>query len=160
MAKKTLSQNETVPSPEPTIAQDEQSSIPSPDPQPSADVASQPIPAASAPAVDLEAIMQSITPEQLSRLKGLAAAKGVEVATGPRMKPDGGMVVEVELDAQMVEQLKLWAEADGTTLESQAKIRITEALAAYLYGDWSATIAKPEAAAAGAGAGNGAGTGT
>lgn len=120
------------------LGQSSASASPEPTPAPSlSPVASNPI---GLP--DLDAMLLSATPEQLQRIKVLAAAKGLtskDVAASRKM-PDGSMTVAVYLEPPIVEQLELWAEADGCSLVEEAQKRISEALTNYLYGDWNPVI--------------------
>jgi hypothetical protein len=114
--------------------------------------AATPSPAAAAPIaiLNLDELLANASPDQLAKIRALAAAKGLSApATGVGTKrADGSMDVLVHLDAAVTEQLELWAEADACTLDEEAQKRIQEALQNYLYGDWSAVVEQPAAAAA------------
>lgn len=105
--------------------------------------ASNPNPPAAPVIPDLESMLAAMTPEQIGRLRVIAAAKGVAVpspagqsTTGTR-HADGSMDVTVHLSSEIVEQLELWAEADSLSVVEEAQKRIEESLQNYLYGDWS-----------------------
>jgi hypothetical protein len=119
-----------------------------PSPQPTADSGIGPIEVAGAvmPNLnDLDGILARMSPEQLQKIRVLAAAKGLTAASagiagsGNRLA-DGSMTVEIHLDAPMTEQLEIWAEADGLALVEEAQKRILESLENYLYGDWNPNI--------------------
>lgn len=99
---------------------------------------------------DLDAMLSAASPEQLQKIRMLAAIKGLTATdvAASRKLPDGSMMVAVQLDGPTVEQLELWAEADGCSLVEEAQKRISEALTNYLYGDWNPVIEQPPAAAA------------
>jgi len=87
---------------------------------------------------NLDDLLANASPEQLARIRALAVAKGLAPdAALSRKMPDGSMTISVALEAPVVEQLELWAEADGCSLVEEAQKRITESLENYLYGDWS-----------------------
>jgi hypothetical protein len=89
---------------------------------------------------DLDALLSAATPEQLAKIRALAAGKGITAASPSSTRlPDGSMMVSVRLDAPVAEQLEIWAEADGLSLVDEAQKRIVEALENYLYGDWNPT---------------------
>ena len=101
---------------------------------------------------DLDDLLTRMTPDQLKKLKVLAAAKGLTPASvgilgGGSRLPDGSMTVEIHLDAPMTEQLEIWAEADGLTLIEEAQKRILESLENYLYGDWNPVVEQQPVAA-------------
>ena len=125
---------------------DEQAIGGSPEPQPYTGTPPQPAsapelsPVADSPAIpNLDDLLTSATPEQLQRIRMLAASKGLSVpASGSGTKhADGSMTVSVFLEGPVVEQLEIWAEADGCSLVEEAQKRISEALTNYLYGDWN-----------------------
>jgi len=98
------------------------------------------------PALNLASVLASLTPDQLQKIRGMAVAEGVTAPQSSGKRADGSMVVSVELDTPTVEQLELWAEADGCSLVEEAQKRIAEALNSYLYGDWS-VVEQPAPAA-------------
>jgi hypothetical protein len=91
----------------------------------------------------LEGFIASASPEQLAKIREIAFSTGLAPhaasASGHR-NADGSMTVSVHLEAPIVEQLELWAEADQCTVAEEAEKRILEALQNYLYGDWSTTL--------------------
>jgi hypothetical protein len=123
-------------------------SLPAPAPAPATSIAANSLPKLP----DLDAILSAATPEQLAKLRALSTAKGISVpssAVGTK-RADGSMTVEVHLEGPIVEQLELWAEADGCTLIEEAQKRLSEALTNYLYGDWNPVVEQPPAAVAAA----------
>jgi hypothetical protein len=125
-------------------------------PQPAADAGIVPVEVAAAvmPNLnDLDGLLARMSPEQIQKIKVLAASKGLTtavagIAGGGNKLADGSMTVEIHLDAPMTEQLEIWAEADGLTLVEEAQKRILESLENYLYGDWNPHVEPQPAAAA------------
>jgi len=96
------------------------------------------------PDLNLDNLLSSLTPDQLAKIRGLAAESGLAVAPKSSGKlPDGSMIVSVTLDPQVVEQLSMWAEGDGLDLEAEAQMRVEESLKNYMFGDWSAMKVEP-----------------
>ena len=121
---------------------------PTSDPSPAPTLPTPPVVAAVLP--DLDSLILNASPEQLAKLRMLAASQGVASITNSpsaTKRADGTMMIEIALEAPIVEQLEIWAEADGISLAEEAQKRILEALQNYLYGDWSATIVEPAAVA-------------
>ena len=146
-------QNESITQNGVTSAQDGSETAGSATHQPETAAQPAPTPTSQPPAVapvlpDLDSLIMGASPEQLTKLRMLVAAKGIAAPSGASgaKRADGSMTVEVTLDAPMVEQLELWAEADGCSVGEEAQKRISEALQNYLYGDWSAVIETPVAA--------------
>jgi len=135
----TQAQQAQTPAQEPEQAQPEQSAQQEQDIQ----NATGERPAAIASSIvipDLDALLSAATPEQLAKIRALAAGKGITAASPSSTRlPDGSMMVSVRLDAPVAEQLEIWAEADGLSLIDEAQKRIVEALENYLYGDWNPT---------------------
>jgi hypothetical protein len=107
-----------------------------------------PAPVAATPkSPDLDAILASLSPDQLAKIRLKAIGEGVVPAAslGGRKSPDGSLTVTVTLDPMVTEQLELWAEADGCSLVEEAQKRIAESLSNYLYGDWN-PVPEPEPA--------------
>ena len=102
---------------------------------------------------DLESMLASLSPDQLAKLRVIAAAKGVQVPTSQSVgnrNPNGSMDVNIHLEPEVVEQLVNWSEPGGMTVVEAAQKYISEALVAFLYGDWNPTpepVAEPVAAA-------------
>jgi len=91
------------------------------------------------PDLNLDTLLSSLTPEQLAKIRGLAAESGLAVAPKSSGKlPDGSMTVSVYLGPDIVTQLEAWSEGSDHSLEEEAQMRIGEAITAYLYGDWGA----------------------
>jgi hypothetical protein len=144
--------------PEPTAPLEAQQPGQSPDAQSTAEASPEPTPAAAPVPVEatakitsLEDFLASATPDQLQRLRTLAAADGLAPASlsADSVKlPDGSLRVTVVLEPLVVEQLSIWAEGDGVTLEEEAQKRLTESITNYMFGDWSATVEQPPVAAA------------
>jgi hypothetical protein len=168
---KTVDNKELVPippdesRPEPTAPLEAQQPGQSPDVQSVAEAAPEPAPDAVLSPVKptanfslrptdagiLEDFLISATPDQLQKLRVLAAADGLASgiqSTGSAKLPDGSMTVTVHLDAPITEQLEIWAEADGCSLVEEAQKRISESLTNYLYGDWNPIVEQPPVAAA------------
>src|SRR5271157_1823375 len=94
-------------------AQPPADSLPQPAPAP------EPSPVAASPIVvpNLDDFLASATPEQLQKIRILAASKGLSVpAAGSGTKrADGSMTVEVNLPPEIVQQLEIWSEPGGLT---------------------------------------------
>jgi hypothetical protein len=121
-----------------------------PSPAPTEQAASMPVapaPPVTAPVTDLDAFLSSLSPEQLAKVRARAITEGFTPSPMQRslgaVHADGSMTISIHLEPQIVEQLLLWADSDGVDVGEEAKIRINEALTNYLYGDWSAMMAKP-----------------
>ncbi len=98
-------------------------------------------PATVAAVPNLEAMLLDATPEQLQKLGLIAASKGIAKSSSAGIKrADGSMTVDIYLEPPVVEQLEIWAEADGCTLIEEAQKRIGESLTNYLYGDWNPVV--------------------
>lgn len=102
---------------------------------------------------DLESMIANLSPDQLAKLRVIAASKGVKlpsqsiIGTGTK-NVDGSLDVIVHLEPEVVEQLENWSEPGGDTLVEAAQKYITQSLVAFLYGDWSPTpepVAEPVA---------------
>ena len=127
-----------------------------PSPQPIADAGIMPVEDV-APVMpnlnDLDGLLARMSPEQIQKIRVLAASKGLTTAvagiagSGNKLA-DGSMTVEIHLDAPMTEQLEIWSEADGLTLVEEAQKRILESLTNYLYGDWNPHVEPQPVAAA------------
>lgn len=100
---------------------------------------------AAAPNVpSLEAFIASASPEQLIRLRALAAAKGLTTTpAGATKHADGSMKCEIVISPEIVPQLEEWASADGIPLVEEIQNKVNEALVNYVFGDWSAMQVKP-----------------
>jgi hypothetical protein len=137
-----------------SVADDQQSVTDSPEPVPASAPATVVVKGKGlTTATNLEDFLASATPEQLQRLRVLAAANGMatetSAMTGHSVKlPDGSMQVTVMLEPLIVEQLAIWAEGDGISLEEEAQKRISESISNYMFGDWSATVEQPVVVAA------------
>lgn len=102
------------------------------------------IPVAVPVVPDLESMLAAMSPDQIARLRVIAAAKGVAVPSGQSSgsgtrHADGSMDVTVHLEPEVVEQLMNWSEPGGMTVTEAAQKYISEALTAFLYGDWNPT---------------------
>lgn len=101
--------------------------------------------------MDVESILLSATPEQLARLRMVAAAQGLSASVGPRKTADGSSVFEIQISADLMAQIEQWSDAlpPGNTLSEQVQHWVTEALTAYLYADFTmppaAAVAAPKA---------------
>jgi hypothetical protein len=114
-----------------------QNAIPPYNPQPAPPVAavapvSAPVSAsvADTPAMDsinLSDFVAKLSPEQLSRIRTLAAAKGL-APSGMRTDKYGNAVVEITIDADLTECIKAWAEAAEISFQAQC-----QQLADYLF---------------------------
>ena len=92
---------------------------------------------------DISAFLSGLNPEQLSRIRALAAAKGL--STGPQKGPGGGLLVTVEIPPEAVEPLRTWAEEAGTTFAEFVGQVACDAITNYCFGDWGATRVEPAA---------------
>ena len=110
-----------------------------------------PTPPAPPASADLADFVANLTQEQLAKVRALASAKGI--STGPRKGKSGGVVIEIELPAEVVEPLATWAEEAGDTFEAFVNKIAADAITNYCFGDWSAVRpAEPVTAGASAGA--------
>ena len=116
-----------------------------------------PTPPAPPASADLADFVANLTQEQLAKVRALASAKGI--STGPRKGRNGGVVIEIELPAEVVEPLATWAEEAGDTFEVFVNKIAADAITNYCFGDWSAVRpAEPVTAGAAASASAGATT--
>jgi hypothetical protein len=109
-----------------------QNAIPPSNPQPAPPVAAMtPISASVAETpvadVNLSDFVAKLSPEQLSRIRTLAAAKGL-APSGMRTDKYGNAVVEITIDADLTECIKAWAEAAEISFQAQC-----QQLADYLF---------------------------
>ncbi|HXN71583.1 MAG TPA: hypothetical protein VN861_03405 [Candidatus Acidoferrales bacterium] len=92
----------------------------------------------SASTTDLAALVANLSPEQLARVRQLANAHGIASNIGPRKLPNGNVVIEVEIPAEAVEPLSVWAEAAGEPLAAFISKVAGDAIVNYTFGDWGA----------------------
>jgi hypothetical protein len=95
---------------------------------------------------DLGAFVANLTPEQLFRVRELARSRGL--SAGPRKGPNGGLMVEVEIPAEAVEPLQVWADESGTSFAEFVGKVAGDAIVNYCFGDWGATVVQPVTPAA------------
>jgi len=91
---------------------------------------------------NLSDFLDSLTAEQLSRVRKLAQTGGISLGRGKN--PDGSLDISLHIESILVEQLELWADGDGMSLEDEARKVATESIQNYVCGDWSATVVKPQ----------------
>jgi hypothetical protein len=103
-------------------------------------------PSAPSSLPDLASFVSNLTQEQLSRVRALAAAKGI--STGPRKGPNGGLLIEVEIPEQVIEPFSVWAEAAGEELSDFVRKVAADSLLSYCFQDWGADAARQAQAAA------------
>jgi predicted DNA binding CopG/RHH family protein len=92
---------------------------------------------------DLLAMLDRLSPDQLSAVRGAAAAAGLPVpSSGGSLfaeLPSGAIRVTVEVPSDLSPALKEWADAAGETFEVFLQHYIVEALNAYSMHDWQGT---------------------
>jgi hypothetical protein len=113
---------------------------PDPPPAPAGSTAAVPVP------IDLSAYVASLSPEQIAKLRTLAASAGI--SAGPRKGPNGGILIEVEVPAEVVEPFTEWASAAGESLPDFIRKVTADSLVSYCFQDWSAPAAAHTAAVA------------
>lgn len=102
---------------------------------------------------DLDAFLATLTADQIAKIRKKverdSSIVSKQTQSRSAMNPDGSMDVVVHIDAAMTEQLAIWAESDNVDVMEEARIRISESLSNYLYGDWNVPVkAEPAPAAA------------
>ena len=89
---------------------------------------------------DLSNLIANLSPDQLNTIRRLSEANGIAVESkGSRTLPDGSLRVTVTLEPLIVEQLTMWADGDGLTVEEEAQTRLIESIRNFMFGDWSTT---------------------
>lgn len=117
---------------------------PDPPPAPAGSTASVTVPVPVP--IDLSAYVASLSPEQIAKLRTLAASAGI--SAGPRKGPNGGILIEVEVPAEVVEPFTEWASAAGESLPDFIRKVTADSLVSYCFQDWSAPAAAHTAAVA------------
>lgn len=97
---------------------------------------------------DISAFLSGLSPDQLAKIRSLAAAKGL--STGPQRGPHGGLMVTIEIPAEACEPLQTWAEEAGTSFTEFVGQVAGDAITNYCFGDWGATRVEPVAPVAAA----------
>jgi hypothetical protein len=82
-----------------------------------------------------------LSPEQLSRVRALAASAGL--STGPQRGPNGGLLVTVEIPVEACEPLAEWARESGASFQEFVSKVAGDAIVNYCFGDWSAVREAP-----------------
>jgi len=83
---------------------------------------------------NLTDFVSKLSPEQLARVRALAASAGI--STGPRRGPNGGLIIEVEVPEEVVEPFTVWAESAGEPLSDFIRKITADSLIAYCFQDW------------------------
>lgn len=95
------------------------------------------------PVADLAALISTLSPEQLDRVRTLASSRGIAKSISPRVGPTGGRMVTIEIPAEACEPLSEWAREAGESFEEFVGKVAGDAITNYCFGDWSAVTEKP-----------------
>jgi hypothetical protein len=93
-------------------------------------------PVVSAAPADLSEFISRLSPDQLAKVRALAASRGI--STGPRRGPGGGLLIEIEIPPEACEPMQTWAESAGEPFEVFVRKIAADAITNYCFGDWSA----------------------
>lgn len=98
---------------------------------------------------DMGAFLAGLSPEQLAKIRTMAAAKGL---TPSILRTDihGNTLVEIRIDRDLAEPLRAWAEQSGLSFTEQCQQIIDYLLPGFLIGGMGTPEMMPVAAAAAA----------
>ena len=102
----------------------------------------------SAPTTDLAALVANLSPEQLARVRELAASKGIAQSISPRKGPNGGIMLEIEVPAEVIEPFQTWSQEAGEPFAEFVNKIAGMSLINYCFQDWGAIATAPAAASA------------
>jgi hypothetical protein len=102
------------------------------------------------PAPDLTSFVANLSPEQLAKVRSLAASAGL--STGPRKTASGGLIIEVEVPEQVIEPFTEWAQSAGEPLVDFIRKIAANSLIAYCFQDWGAQAMQQQTTTAAAAA--------
>jgi hypothetical protein len=84
--------------------------------------------------VNLTDFVAKLSPDQLAKLRQMAQSAGISAA--PRRGPNGGLMVEIEVPAEVCEPFSVWAEAAGEPFADFIRKIAADSMISYCYQDW------------------------